>query len=85
LSPEGVERLPDVADHPELDALDKAVVLFAQAVNDRSGKMRDAEVSDLRAWLSEGQIVELTWRIALGGAFNRFNDALQIEAEHDAD
>ena len=28
---------------------------------------------------SEAQIVELTWRIALCGAFNRFNDVLQVE------
>jgi alkylhydroperoxidase family enzyme len=33
----------------------------------------------LRAHFSEAQIVELTWRIALCGAFNRFNDVLQVE------
>ena len=81
MSAEGVARLPDVENHPELNDREKAVVRYAAAVNDRSGQMRDAEVSDLKAWFSEGQIVELTWRIALGGAFNRFNDALQIEAE----
>ncbi|WP_439375042.1 hypothetical protein [Bradyrhizobium sp. DASA03120] len=44
-------------------------------------KTRD-EISDrLRAHFSEAQIVELTWRIALCGAFNRFNDILQLEVE----
>lgn len=80
LSPEGVARLLEEK-NPELDARDKAVVHYACAVTERSGRMRDAEVTDLRQWFDEGQIVELTWRIALGGAFNRFNDALQIEAE----
>ena len=84
LSAEGVARLPEVDNHPELDARDKAVVRYAEAVTNRSGRMRDAEVSDLSAWFNEGQIVELTWRVALGGAFNRFNDALQIAVEDDA-
>ncbi|MDA7964202.1 carboxymuconolactone decarboxylase family protein [Ruegeria sp.] len=81
LSPEGAARLPDVEGHPELDDCDKAVVRYAQAVTTRSGRMHDAEVHDLRQWFSNAQIVELTWRIALTGAFNRFNDALQIQIE----
>ena len=85
LSPEGAARLPDVEDHPELDECDKAVVRYAEAVTTRSGRMRDAEVSDLRQWFSDAQIVELTWRIALCGAFNRFNDALQIQIEAEVD
>ncbi|NVO55188.1 carboxymuconolactone decarboxylase family protein [Rhodobacteraceae bacterium B1Z28] len=83
LSPEGAARLPNVEDHPELDDCDKAVVRYAEAVTTRSGRMRDAEVSGLRDWFSDAQIVELTWRIALCGAFNRFNDALQIQIESD--
>jgi alkylhydroperoxidase family enzyme len=35
----------------------------------------------LRAHFSEAQIVELTWRTALCGAFNRFNDILQLDIE----
>jgi alkylhydroperoxidase family enzyme len=81
LSAEGVARLPEVEDHPELDACDRAVVRYAEAVTTRSGRMRDAEISDLKEWFTDAQIVELTWRIALCGAFNRFNDALQIQIE----
>lgn len=84
LSPDAVARLLE-EDNPELEPRDRAVVAYARAVTERSGRMRDAEVSDLREWFDEGQIVELTWRIALGGAFNRFNDALQIEAEEPLD
>jgi len=53
----------------------------AKAVTIRSGRMKDAEVAELREWFTDAQIVELTWRIALCGAFNRFNDALQIQIE----
>ena len=35
----------------------------------------------LREHFSEAQIVELTWRIALCGAFNRFTDILQCDIE----
>jgi alkylhydroperoxidase family enzyme len=38
----------------------------------------------LKIHFNEEQIVELTWRIALCGAFNRFNDVLQLEIEQDA-
>jgi uncharacterized peroxidase-related enzyme len=85
MSPEGVDRLPEVENHPELDDCDKAVVRYSEAVNNRAGRMRDAEVSDLRQWFDEAQIVELTWRIALCGAFNRFNDALQLNVEDEVD
>lgn len=81
LSAEGIDRLPDVENHPELTALERDVVRYAEAVTTRAGKMRDAEVEALRDQLSDAQIVELTWRIALTGAFNRFNDALQIAPE----
>ena len=81
VSTQGVARLLEEEDHPELSACDQAVVRYARAVTERSGRMRDAEVSELREWFDDGQIVELTWRITLVGAFNRFNDALQIETE----
>ncbi|NDW54146.1 carboxymuconolactone decarboxylase family protein [Aliiroseovarius sp. PrR006] len=81
LSAEGVERLPDAENHPELTELERLVVHYAEAVTTRHGKMRDGEVDALRAHLSDAQIVELTWRIALTGAFNRFNDALQVAPE----
>ncbi|MEL6997066.1 MAG: hypothetical protein AAFP68_02295 [Pseudomonadota bacterium] len=36
----------------------------------------------LREHFDDAQIVELTWRIALCGAFNRFNDVLQTEIDN---
>ncbi|MGN8547320.1 carboxymuconolactone decarboxylase family protein [Bradyrhizobium sp. 13971] len=81
VSEAGAERLLDDQDHPELDALDKLVVEFAIAVTNNWNKTRDEIFARLREHFSEAQIVELTWRIALCGAFNRFNDILQLDLE----
>ena len=85
MSAEGVAGLLDDPDnHPELDGIDRLVVEYAIEVTDRAGRMRDGIFGRLKAHFSEEQIVELTWRIALCGAFNRFNDALQLDMEPEA-
>ncbi|MCS3502315.1 alkylhydroperoxidase family enzyme [Bradyrhizobium japonicum] len=81
VSEEGAARLVDYKDHPELDELDKLVVEYSIAVTNNWNKTRDEVFVRLRAHFSEAQLVELTWRIALCGAFNRFNDILQLEVE----
>jgi AhpD family alkylhydroperoxidase len=85
LSEEGVARLLDYKDHPELDEVDKLVVEYAIAVTNNWSRTRDDIFRRLKQHFTEAQIVELTWRTALTGAFNRFNDILQIEAETHAD
>jgi AhpD family alkylhydroperoxidase len=84
VSAEGVERLPDYEDHPELDAVDKLVVEYAIQVTNDFNRARDAIFERLAEHFTEAQIVELTWRIALCGAFNRFNDVLQLDIETEA-
>jgi uncharacterized peroxidase-related enzyme len=84
VSAAGVERLLDYQDHPELDEVDRLVVEYAIAVTDHPGRIRDALFARLRRHFSEAQIVELTLRITLCGFFNKFNDALMIEAEPEA-
>jgi AhpD family alkylhydroperoxidase len=81
VSEEGTERLLDYKDHPELDAVDRLVVEYAIAVTNNWNKTRDEIFARLSEHFSEAQIVELTWRIALCGAFNRFNDILQFDIE----
>ncbi|WP_245312711.1 carboxymuconolactone decarboxylase family protein [Bradyrhizobium macuxiense] len=81
VSQAGAERLLDYKDHPELDDVDKLVVEYAIAVTNNWDRTRDEIFNRLREHFSEAQIVELTWRIALCGAFNRFNDILQLEVE----
>lgn len=82
MSAAGVDRILDFATHPELDDVDKLVVEYAIAVTDSPQRIRDAVFERLREHFTEAQVVELTLRIALCGFFNRFNDALMIDAEH---
>ncbi len=85
ISAEGIANLLQYEDHPELDETDKLVVAYAKAVTEDHNRVRDDILHRLRRQFSNEQIVELTWRIALCGAFNRFNDVLQLEIEDGAD
>ena len=71
---------PDVGG---LDATDRLVRDYAVAVSENSAQIRDAIFASLREHFDEAQIVELTWRISLAGAFNRFNNAMQVELDDD--
>ena len=84
LSPEGIDRLVDYEDHPELDEVDRLVVEYSIAAWETPNRIRDALFQRLRQRFTEAQIVELTLRITLCGFFNRFNDALGIEEEAEA-
>jgi uncharacterized peroxidase-related enzyme len=84
ISPAGVDRVLDYADHPEFGVIDKLVVEYAIQVSNTPQRIRDNMFERLRKHFSEAQIVELTLRISLCGFFNRFNDALMIDAGHDA-
>ena len=79
VSEAGAERLLDYTNHPELDDVDKLVVEYSTAVKNNGSQTRDEIFNRLCRHFSEPQVVELTCRIALCGAFNRFNDILQVE------
>lgn len=79
VSEAGARRLLDYKSHPELDETDKLVVEYAIAVTNAWNTTRDEIFGRLKSHFTEAQIVELTWRTALCGAFNRFNDILQVE------
>jgi uncharacterized peroxidase-related enzyme len=81
LSSAGADSILEFAAHPELDAVDKLVVEYTIAVTNAPQRIRDAMFDRLREHFTEAQVVELTLRIALCGFFNRFNDALMIDAE----
>jgi alkylhydroperoxidase family enzyme len=74
-------RANDYKAHPELDEFDNLVVEYSIAVTNNWDRSRDEIFARLSTHFSEAQIVELTWHIALRGAFNRFNDILQLEVE----
>lgn len=81
VSEEGAAKLLDYKDHPELDEVDKLVVEYAIAVTNNWNRTRDEIFTRLKQHFTEAQIVEMTWRTALCGAFNRFNDILQLDIE----
>lgn len=83
LSDKGIDRLPDTDDHPELDEVDRLIVIYASQINDEPGRIADGLFAELRCHFSEAALAELTWRIGLAGAFNRINLALEIETESD--
>ena len=83
LSPGAIDRILE-PDNPELDAVDRLVVEYATAAWETPNRIRDSLFERLREHFSEAQIVELTLRTTLCGFFNRFNDALQIEEEPEA-
>ena len=83
LSPRAIDDILDPA-NPELDEVDRLVVEYATAAWETPNRIRDGLFERLRRHFTEAQIVELTLRATLCGFFNRFNDALQIEEEAEA-
>ena len=68
-------------DCPGLDEVDRLIRDYAVQVTTESKRVSNSLFSRLRAAFTDPQIVELTFRIALCGFYNRFNEALQIEIE----
>ena len=75
------ENILDYRTIEEFDDLDRLVIEYAIQVTTDFHRVRDEMFDRLRQHFDDAQIVELTWRIALCGAFNRFNDVLQTEID----
>src|SRR5262245_62385247 len=80
LSQAAVEQLPR-AEHPDFDSVDRLVIAYATAVTETPGRIAEALFDRLRQHFSAAQIVELTLRIALCGAYNRLAEPLAIDSE----
>ncbi len=76
-----IDNILDFETVAEFDEKDRLVIEYARQVTLDSNRVRDGMFERLGAHFTEPQIVELTWRIALCGAFNRFNDVLQLDIE----
>jgi AhpD family alkylhydroperoxidase len=81
VSDEAALNILDYENQPEFDEVDRLVIEYAREVTMNWNYVRDEIFERLRQHFSEAQIVELTWRTALCGAFNRFNDVLQTGIE----
>ena len=81
ITPAAVQNILDYEDHQEFSEKDKLVIEYEKQVTNDFNRVRESMFARLRKFFTEPQIVELTWRIALTGAFNRFNDVLHLEIE----
>ena len=57
------------------------VVRYAQALAEVPQRVDDTLFAELKARFSERQIVDLTMRLAMCAAWNKFNDALGLDTE----
>lgn len=85
LSAEGVERLLDYQNHPELDDAQKIIVEYTIALFNHHHRIRDEMFERLHRHFNDAQIVELTFRITFGIGLNRLNDVFQIPIEEGVD
>jgi len=68
-------------DCPGLDETDRLVREYAVQVTTDSKRVSDKMFAALREHFDEAQIVELTFRTAMCGFYNRFNEALRLDIE----
>ncbi|MEM7408012.1 MAG: carboxymuconolactone decarboxylase family protein [Pseudomonadota bacterium] len=85
VSDEAATNILDFENQAEFDDVDKLVCEYAREVTVNWNRVRDDLYARLREHFDDAQLVELTWRIALCGAFNRFNDVLQTDVEDGVD
>lgn len=83
VSAEAAFAILDHENQPEFDELDRLVIEYARLVTEQPNGVPDIVFERLREYFDDAQITELTWRVALCGAFNRFNDVLQNDIESD--
>ena len=66
---------------PLLDARDKAVLAWSEAMTLNTAKADDAVWSELRGLFSEAEIVEISLACAMFNMINRLNDSFRTELE----
>jgi uncharacterized peroxidase-related enzyme len=77
------DQLSHLAEWPRRDDFtlaEKAALCLAETVTRDSHAVTDEQFAELRNYYSDGEIVELLCAIGLFNYFNRFNNALQMEA-----
>lgn len=66
---------------PGFDEVDRLVRDYAVQVTTDSKRVSDTMFAALREHFDEAQMVELTFRTAMCGFYNRFNEALRLDIE----
>jgi len=78
-SDDQLTHLGDWSQRADFTPAEKAAVRLAETVTRDAHSLSDEQFAELRAYYSEGEIVELLCAIGLFNYFNRFNDALQMQ------
>ena len=76
------DQLANLAEWPQREDFtpaEKAALRLAETVTRDAHAVTDDQFAELRAFYSEGEIVELLCAIGLFNYFNRFNNALQMD------
>src|SRR5579863_4734466 len=78
-SDDQLSHLAEWPDRQDFNPAEKAALRLAETVTRDAHSVSDEQFAELRAYYSEGEIVELLCAIGLFNYFNRFNNALQME------
>lgn len=81
VSPEKLAALPDYDTSPLYSEAERAAIDFAFAAASQPNAVDDVVFERLRAFWSEGQVVEILGVISLFGFFNRWNDSMGTTLE----
>ena len=82
LSQAQIDAIDSYQGSEAFSAREQLALEYAERVTFSDQDVDEAFFARLQSEFPEpAQIVELTWRIALCGAFNRFNDVLQTEID----
>jgi AhpD family alkylhydroperoxidase len=81
LAVEKLERLPSFRTDPAFEPRERAAISFAERVTQPGAHVPDDEFEQLRSHFTDREIVELLAGICAENFFNRFNAALEVEAQ----
>jgi AhpD family alkylhydroperoxidase len=76
-----LEHLPRWRDAEVYSDLERAVIGFAEAMSATPPTVSDGQVEDLRRWLDNSQIIELTAMVALENLRSRSNSAMGLTGQ----
>jgi alkylhydroperoxidase family enzyme len=74
-----IQNLADFEQRDDFTPAQKTALRYAERVTLDSNHVDDALWNELRAHYDEGEVVEMTMAMSVFNAFNRFNNALQME------
>lgn len=84
LTPEQLQAIQDgewAARRQLWDRREWLVIQYAEQLTSEPYRISDAFFAELKVEFNDRQLVDLTMRLALCSAWNKFNDALQLDTE----